>query len=215
MKTKTNKIVYFGDSITYALGHDHKGVKIEDRWTNLLDVNLKKLEDKGIFIYSSNQGINGDTTRLGLLRINDVYNFKPDLVIMQFGYNDCNYWVTDSGYPRVNIDSFKFNIIELIDKFKANKIKELILCTNYLMPISVNKINNHSWNENIKKYNQIIRNISNKKKIHLIDIEKKFTDRKKINYLDENGKWLHLSKKGNALYYKIVFDVIKNILLKK
>ena len=87
-------------------------------------MNLKKFEDKGIFIYSLNQGINGDTTRLGLLRINDVYNFKPDIVIMQFGYNDCNYWVTDSGFPRVNIDSFKFNIIELIDKFKANKIKQ-------------------------------------------------------------------------------------------
>ena len=214
MKAKIKKIVYFGDSITYALGHDHKGVDIKDRWSNLVDLKLKQYEKKGIFTYSSNLGINGDTTRLGLLRINDVYKFKPDLVIMQFGYNDCNFWITDSGYSRVNIDSFKFNLIEMINKFKANKVKQIILCTNYLMPIHTKKLNGNSWNDNIKKYNEIIRRISQQKNITLIDIEKKFTDKSKINYLNEDGKWLHLSKKGNYIYFKIVLDTIKNFIMK-
>jgi len=213
MKTKIKKIVYFGDSITYALGHDHKGVDIDKRWTNLVDSKLKNYENKGLFNYSSNQGVNGDTTRLGLLRINDVYKFKPDLVVMQFGYNDCNFWVSDSGYPRVNINSFKFNLIEIVNKLRVNKVKQIILCTNYLMPIEVKKINNKSWNENIKPYNQIIRLIAKQKKTYLIDLEKKFVDRTKKNYLHENGKWLHLSTKGNVVYYKLVANIIKNILI--
>ena len=76
-RNKTIRLVYFGDSITYGLGHDHKGVKKSKRWTDLLDYNLKKLEHEGTFIYSSNQGVNGDTTRLALERINDVFKFRP------------------------------------------------------------------------------------------------------------------------------------------
>ena len=212
-KNKTIRLVYFGDSITYGLGHDHKGVKKSKRWTDLLDYNLKKLEHEGTFIYSSNQGVNGDTTRLALERINDVFKFRPNLVIMQFGYNDCNYWVTDFGFPRVNINSFKFNIEEIINKLFASNVKKVILCTNYLMPKEIKRINGNSWNDNIKKYNKIIRKINKNKNIVIFDIEKKFIN-KKSNFLDENGKWLHLSEKGNLLYYNLIFNLIKKTIKK-
>ena len=81
------------------------------------------------------------------------------------------------------------------------------------MPIHAKKLNGNSWNDNIKKYNEIIRKVSKQKNIHLVDIEKKFTDRSKKNYLNENGKWLHLSKTGNYIYFKIVLDTIKNIIM--
>ena len=109
MKNKSHRIVYFGDSITYGLGHDHKGVEPSKIWTALIDEKLRKHESSGLFFYTTNQGINGDTTRIALERINDVTSFRPNMVTIQFGYNDCNYWVSDNGFPRVNPISFKIS----------------------------------------------------------------------------------------------------------
>lgn len=99
MKHRVVKICYFGDSITYGLGHDSKGVQITKRWTSLLDNALKKHVKADIFTYSINLGVNGDTTRNGIERLEDVYAFRPDVITIQFGMNDCNYWLSDNGLP--------------------------------------------------------------------------------------------------------------------
>ena len=40
MNTRVIKICYFGDSVTYGLRHDSKGVDITKRWTSLVDKEL-------------------------------------------------------------------------------------------------------------------------------------------------------------------------------
>ena len=215
MKNKSHRIVYFGDSITYGLGHNHKGVEPNKIWTALIDKKLQEHESSGLFFYTSNQGINGDTTRIALERLNDVTSFRPNMVTIQFGYNDCNYWVSDNGFCRVNSISFKHNLIEIIDKLLASGVKNILLITNYLMPIDKFMMNGQTWNKNIIVYNELIREVSEIKNLPISDIEISFGKQDKTYFLDENGKWLHLSVLGHERFSKnILSDILKILHIK-
>tara|TARA_Y100000310_G_scaffold335940_1_gene419216 strand:- start:1340 stop:2002 length:663 start_codon:yes stop_codon:yes gene_type:complete len=210
------KLCYFGDSITYGLGHDHQGVNIIDRWSSLVDQKLKILENKNIFVYSINLGVNGDTTRNGLERLPEVYIFNPDLIMIQFGMNDCNYWFSDNGLPRVNTVSFKHNLLELINKCLSSGVKQIILSTNHLIPVNKKMVNNQYYNENNSIYNVIIREVVKETNTVLCDIENYFINysENKVNFLNEENKWIHLSTEGNKLYSDIIFPIIKKELMK-
>lgn len=44
----------------------------------------------------------------------DVQTHKVDILVITFGMNDCNYWKTDQGLPRVSPDAFEANMKEII-----------------------------------------------------------------------------------------------------
>jgi len=207
------RVAYFGDSITYGLGHDHHGVDITKRWTSLVDAELKKLEGKRLFFYTSNQGINGDTTRNGLERLPEVYAFRPDLITIQFGLNDCNFWLSDNGLPRVNPVSFKYNLKEMIEKFSASGIRKIILSTNQLIPVRKPMLNGKDYNENNRRYNDLVREVASETRVTLCDMERLIGRRDKSYFLDENGKWIHLSERGNRLYAEKIMPYIKEKIL--
>ncbi|MBM4279009.1 MAG: SGNH/GDSL hydrolase family protein [Deltaproteobacteria bacterium] len=215
MPSKVVRICYFGDSITYGLGHDQKGVDMTRRWTALVDEALKKYESGGLFVYSLNLGENGNTTRNGLERLPEAYAFKPDLVTVQFGMNDCNYWFSDGGLPRVNPVSFKFNLKELIEKLFAAKVQKVLLSTNHLIPVEKMMLNNKSYNENNRFYNQIIREIAKDTGVTLCDMESLLADsiNNRALFLDENGRWLHLSSLGNQRYAEAILPFIEKELM--
>lgn len=214
MTQRVIRICYFGDSITFGLGHDHKGVDITQRWTTLVDEALKHYEAEGIFIYSLNLGVNGDTTRNGLERLPEVYAFRPDLVTLQFGMNDCNCWLSDGGHPRVNPVSFRFNLKELIDKLYASHVKKIILSTNHLIPLEKRMLNGRSYNENNRAYNEIIRDVARETGVTLCDMEVLLdeTSRNRDLLLEENGKWVHLSPLGNRFYFERILPFIEKEL---
>ena len=212
MVRKTFRILFFGDSITYGMGHDHIGVDPLKIWPALVDYELNKYEKKGIFTFSAIQANNGDTTRIALERLNEATSFRPYLVTIQCGYNDCNYWVSDNGFPRVNIVSYEHNLIELINKFLSAGVKKIIISTNHLMPINKMLMNGKSWNTNVKEYNKIVRKVAQNTHVDLCDIELLFGERDKSFFLDENGKWLHLSEKGNKIYAENILPYIKSAL---
>lgn len=215
MTSRVIRICYLGDSITFGLGHDHKGVDVTQRWTALVDEYFKKYEPQGLFIYSLNLGVNGDTTRNGLERLPEVYAFRPDLVTVQFGMNDCNYWLSDGGHPRVNPVSFRFNLIELIEKLYTSRVKKIILSTNHLIPVERKMLNGKSYNENNRFYNQIIREVAKETGATLCDIEMLLSDSglNKDLILDENGKWIHLSALGNRRYFEQILPFIEKELV--
>ncbi len=96
------KLVAIGDSVTHG-----QYVKPEERWTTLLQ---EQTEYEVV-----NKGVSGDTTRAGLERFPaDVQNMNPDVVLIQFGFNDCNKWKTDNGLHRVSLAAFKANLLEMI-----------------------------------------------------------------------------------------------------
>ncbi len=99
MVSKELKIHFFGDSICFG-----QGVSIIHGWVpriakNLLDIFSKK----NVSINISNNAVNGRTTRQALESMPyEIQNSYPDILIIQFGMNDCNYWKSDNGVPRVN-----------------------------------------------------------------------------------------------------------------
>ncbi len=96
------RVVAIGDSITYG-----QFVKPEERWTTLLQANTE--------YEVVNKGVCGDTTRGGLERFpQDVQSGNPQVVLIQFGFNDCNKWATDNGLHRVSLDAFRANLYEMI-----------------------------------------------------------------------------------------------------
>ena len=92
MEKLNYKVYIFSDSIGFG-----QLVSPSETWVNDLSdklINLKKRYD----ILLQNPSVNGCTTRQALERLYfDCTSHKPDLVIIQFGLNDCNFWDTDYG----------------------------------------------------------------------------------------------------------------------
>ena len=96
------RIVAFGDSLTagYAL-------PAEDAFPAQLQNILKA---KGYDVEVINQGISGDTTSGALQRLPRILEFRPDIVILEFGANDV--------LKRQSIDAARDNLVFVINKLK-------------------------------------------------------------------------------------------------
>jgi lysophospholipase L1-like esterase len=96
------KIICIGDSVTYG-----QGVRADEAWPAV----LAELTGHDV----RNEGVCGDTSRLGLERFpNAVQMHRPDVVVVQFGHNDANIWETDNGLPRVSKDAYVANVVEMV-----------------------------------------------------------------------------------------------------
>ena len=137
----------------------------------------------------------------------EVQSKKIDILFVQFGLNDCNFWKTDRGLPRVSPESFESNLIEIIQRSKRFNIKKIILLSNY--PVNTKKkYRNNKFIKNNEKYNSIIKKCSRKKKVFFIDVYKYFKNSFEKSFLNEDG--IHLNQKGNKLY----FDSLKENVVK-
>ena len=80
-----NKIFVFGDSVSFG-----ELVSSNKSWPSLLSNHLDST-NKNVLVQNFSK--NGDTTRLALLRLDfDILKRSPEIVIVQFGINDCNIW---------------------------------------------------------------------------------------------------------------------------
>ena len=95
---KINSIVCFGDSLTQGYGANGKTYPYF----------LQQFTDLPVI----NKGINGNTSKNGLNRIDDVLQFKNSLVIVEFGANDF--------FQQIPISETKKNIETIVDKLKQN-----------------------------------------------------------------------------------------------
>lgn len=201
------KITFFGDSITYG-----QGVSPQNNWVTLLSKDFEDIFE--LNVVTSNAGINGNTTRQALERMPyDVQNNGVDILFIQFGLNDSNYWQTDKGLPRVSPEAFEANLLEIISRGRTFGAKLIFLHTNH--PV-FKKLSYYDldYPANNKLYNNIIRKIAyNDSDIILIDIEKEFETLIHNNkytledLLLEDG--VHLSLLGNEIYYHYLNSLIK------
>ncbi len=214
MVSKELKIHFFGDSICFG-----QGVSIIHGWVpriakNLLDIFSKK----NVIINISNNAVNGRTTRQALESMPyEIQNSYPDILIIQFGMNDCNYWKSDNGVPRVNKDSFKYNLKEIIQRSEKFSTKKILLNTNH--PTTRTKKYDYadiSYQESNSIYNEMIREVaSESERVILNDIEKKVL--KKIKNSGDLSSLLledqlHLSIKGHDFYYNQTLKELKKII---
>ncbi len=206
---RMKKVLIFGDSIAFG-----QGVSLHKGWVARLSLEVeKKYQDEVLIVNSS---VNGSTTHAALDRIAyEIQNPGADVVVIQFGLNDCNYWMTDRGLPRVSSNSFKANLEEIIERCFHFKVRKIILVTNHPTNLKVDFSHSPvSYAESSRHYNKIIRSVGDKyQNIVLVDMESIFEEKmnpEKFDHLLQDG--LHLSSKGHEIYSKYLIPVITNMI---
>ena len=212
----TLRVVFFGDSICVG-----QGVSIHSGWVTRIAAMLDNMvAEAGREIVVTNASVNGNTTRQALERMPyDVQSQGVDVMIVQFGMNDCNYWQTDKGLPRVSPGAFKANLHEIISRGKTFGAKHIFLHTNH--PTTRTKIkfpcSNVTYEDSNKKYNSIIRSVATERseEIHFTDIERLISEITG-DYEEAIAKTLlqdelHLSRHGHDLYFDFVSKKISHV----
>lgn len=202
------KFIVFGDSICFG-----QFVSPHLIWVNQLSTFLS---DKVPDLWLNNPSISGNTTRMALERMPfDVQSHGIDVFYTQFGMNDCNYWNTDEGNPRVSQKAFRQNLVEIIERARVFGAKKIFLGTNHPTPKTTNFEGlDFSYQESNERYNEIVREVAYESKAILIDHEIKWKS-KSLNlseYLLSDQ--IHLSELGHRIYFEEISDtLIENISL--
>jgi len=217
MNKKLAKLYLFGDSICFG-----QLVSSHQTWATALAAALESVDDVGCQFVVQNAGVNGNTTRQALERIHDdLLSHSPDFVLIQFGMNDCNYWLTDHGTPRVSKKGFVANLEEIVEKAIAAGASRCILNTNHLsLRGNFDHLDDKSYEESNSEYSELIRRAYENLQVrgfqvNIIDIEaawrrylREDCSNKLEELLLEDG--IHLSPAGHLLYREIVVpDVLK------
>jgi len=210
------RVFFFGDSICFGQGvSPHRG------WVTRIAATLAELGvGFGTEIVVQNPSVCGDTTRSALERMpRDVQAHRPDVLLVQFGMNDCNCWVSDAGAPRVSPRAFAANLEEIIERGFRFGVRHLFLMTNHPSgrnhaPMPGSEISYDAAN---RTYNTIIRSIAAdwKDRLDLLDVEREFESRldperpyARVLASDE----LHITQLGHDLYYEIVCPPLARLI---
>jgi lysophospholipase L1-like esterase len=111
--------------------------------------------------------------------------------------NDCNYWVTDRGGPRVSAKAFAANLEEIVERGRRFGARKVFLLTNH--PSGRNSAmpeRDFSYESSNKRYNEIIRQVASglRDSAELIDLEKAFE--------------AHMSAKGSGVASLLLADLV-------
>ena len=207
------RVLFFGDSICFG-----QGVSLHKGWVPRISANLQQLGAKHQGeVLVVNASANGSTTRQALERMPyEVQSAPPDVLIVQFGMNDCNCWETDHGNPRVSPQAFAANLDEIITRAFTFGVRTVVLNTNHptgrdgaVMPHS-----NATYEQNNRRYNGIIREVASSRddRVVLCDIEKhilEFAPQREGYLRFLLPDLLHLSVGGHDLYLGIVYPIVE------
>lgn len=209
------RVFFFGDSICVG-----QGVSIHKGWVTRIAETLSMLaEETGNEIVTVNASVSGDQTRQALERMPyHIQSQDPDIVIVQFGMNDCNHWATDHGVARVSIKAFQANLEEMVVRSLNFGCRRVILHTNHPTGLDKEIMTNSTitYQESNALYNTAIRELvdsMNLPELSLIDVEREFN--KVIGEGEARvedfvlNDMLHLSEKGHDLYYKVTGPQIR------
>lgn len=172
-------IVCIGDSITVGQHLEPPDVP----WPVLLRVGEKIIV----------AGVSGDTTRLGLERFpRDVQIHEPDVVVIQFGHNDCNRWQTDRGLPRVSPEAYAANLREMVERCRV------FGAVPYLCSITPSaRSEQHA--ADVRQYDAILRDVARDANVAVIDVGA-------VTGVLPDG--LHLDGEGHRQYASLVSAVL-------
>lgn len=203
-----HRIVFFGDSICVG-----QGVSLPRGWVSQVAAHIDAQRPPGSNLIVVNASVNGDTTRLALERMPyDVQSHGVSLLIVQFGMNDCNYWLTDHGVPRVSLKAFASNLEEIITRGFIFGARKVFLNTNHptLRDHDILPDTTTTYEASNRRYNQAIREVAGgfDGRVVLNDVEAAFDratrgDRNRLGelLLDDD---LHLSVSGHEIYFELI-----------
>lgn len=197
-------IIIFSDSVGTG-----QYTSLTHSWAALLSEYLSQFsESLEEDIIVTNSSGNGRTTRQALeIMQYEVLSKTPDILIIQFGLNDCNIWADAHGVPRVTEAAFMANLAEMAWRAKVADTPEIFLVTNHpscMQDLGYNRRNN--------MYNCRIREVYRDSEVHLLDMEKVFEAKCCSDCLLKDG--LHLNNKGHILYFNAIHPIIKKAILR-
>lgn len=207
MQHTEKRFVFFGDSICVG-----QGVSIHKGWVPRIAASITDAIGDDADLVVVNASVNGNTTRQALERMPyDVQSHGVDILLVQFGMNDCNYWATDNGGPRVSRRAFEANLEEIIQRGRRFGASKVFLNTNH--PTSrtteVMKPTQLTYQQSNAEYNEAIRAVAERLgDIHLFDVEKHFWEVIETRQLKVEdcllSDGLHLSELGHDIYYELL-----------
>lgn len=184
-----DKIAFLGDSIT-AGGMRSNG------YCRLV---ISGLEANGIKAEPIGAGISGHKSNQMLARLEkDVLAKKPDWMTLSCGVNDV--W---HGAKGVELDAYKKNITEIVDRAQAAGIKVMILTSTMIKEDAENDLN-----KKLAGYNEFLRELAKQKKCLLGDLNAEMqatiAEMKKTNPLPAGKNYLtgdgvHMALAGNQM----------------
>lgn len=114
------RICFIGDSICFG-----QYVEPQQAFVHLLSERL------GPDFQIENRSVCGETTTLAKLRLQQGLDFPYQAAVLQFGMNDCNYWKTAPGRPRVAPSEFRQNLAWMTQFLQVRGVPRVILQTNH------------------------------------------------------------------------------------
>lgn len=215
MAGETRNIIVFGDSICFGqLVSPH--LSWVTRLSSFLSVFAKAL---GQTVLLSNVSVNGCTSRQALERMPfDVQSHSPDIVLIQFGLNDCNTWQTDNGLPRVSQKAYEANLHEMVDRAIAFGARKTIFLTNHPVTkvVSSRAKDGISYADRVLVYNDIVRAVAEARvsdSARLLDMEQKIMaavcghNKSVSTFLNSDG--LHLNEIGHDAYFLAAKEIFE------
>jgi lysophospholipase L1-like esterase len=219
-------IVCIGDSNTFGWNN-----RYHNSYPALLEDNLRSEKIEASVI---NCGIGGETIKDGINRIEkDVLFFKPELAIINFGFNDARLFKIERNnnlkkksnpiyllngdyyFIKTGMEDFRDTFNKFIKKLQGNSVK-VILAGLY----KVNKIKKGIFYSSSKElvdlqndvygeYDICIKDIASKNNISFLDLWNNLNNYEKIkNCLQIDG--VHVGREG----YKLIAEKLSGIIIK-
>jgi len=224
---ETYRFLLYGDSISKGVVYDEEKEKYV-----LLEKSFFHIVQNKLNVILQNAALFGNTITRALRYLKqDILKKKPDVVILEFGGNDCDFdWDSIADHPemthqpKTEFSAFRQAMEDTIETLKQQNIVPVLMT---LPPLDsdryfswITKTGNSSeknilqflgsvsriywWQE---KYNSAILSIAKETKTIWIDIRSAFlqtSDYRK--YLCKDG--IHPNSKGHSLIAKVILDFI-------
>ena len=198
---KGDRIVFFGDSLTYLAGKDEPKKSVTKGYVSIVRETLnEKHKDKDIEVDWVATG--GHTVPDLLKRLEkDVLSKKPTIVVIQIGCNDAR---------RLPKETFKTSLEELIDKLQKEKI-QVIQCS--LTSVGEKHDGTNRDDPKLEEFAEIGRQVAKAKNVPLNDLRKAFVDYWKKNNPENKPSGI-LTYDGNHFNQKGMEFVAEQMLKK-
>ena len=168
--TDTTTTLAFGDSTTAPRTVDNQPLTV------YCDLLRAELPDRGLVGPVINAGVGGNTTADAMARFQtDVLDRDPDIVVMQFGINDCRIYDGNTE-PRVSLATYKSNMTTMTQQLKAAGKKVVLMTPN---PLYWSERIHDLWNyteeevaasDPVNEYAEAVRQIASAEDVPLVDI---------------------------------------------
>jgi lysophospholipase L1-like esterase len=166
--------------------------------------------EKILKVRVANAGVNGNTSRQGLARLQrDVLSLKPKIVVLFFGANDSR---LDAPKKQVALDEYTANLSKIVDECQRIGAKVLL---GTMPPIIAEPYFGRHPKENydavggfekhLEKYRNAAHQVGREKKVEVLDLGKEL--QKYPNWVTPDG--VHPTPEGNEIIAKLVAEKLK------